>query len=200
MNSTNGTAEPISLQDAAGRLGISDRSVRRYIQRLGIRPEYTFTVMGRRLRIEPEDLNRIAAELSARCRAGVNVGQVADSPSGDPIEGSGQGPAKVSASRPEGAAGLPALPDAALERLGDVIRQAVAQGVQDGLRQAKRLALDAGAGGTAGTAAQDSGAGDTSRKAVRWIEGTAYAVLIAVLSGCGWIGWTLLGRVQDFAR
>jgi pyruvate/2-oxoglutarate dehydrogenase complex dihydrolipoamide acyltransferase (E2) component len=137
--STNGTAEPISLQDAAAQLGISDRSVRRYIKRLGISPEQVFTQVGRSLRIVQEDIDAIAAELSARCRASAASGQVSASPSDAKNEGSGQGADKVADRWPEGAASLPALQDAALDQLRDSIRQAVRLGIQDAIQDAPDL-------------------------------------------------------------
>lgn len=181
MNSTNGTQQidgrAVPVADAAAKLGISERSLRRYVQRLGIRPEYSFTIFGRSSRISTADVDRIAQDLSARGRTGAAYGQVSASPKDEGNEGSGHALGQLADRGPEGAGSLLALPDAALERLGDVIRGAVAQGVQDGLRLAQAAGYGEGKGAGRG-------------KLARTLQCLAYGLLAVTLAVC--LGGALL--------
>ena len=186
-------ADSMSVKEAAALFGVSERTVQRYVRKLGLRVEHVYTIRGRQLRLDQDALDRIAGYLSERLAAipspvaerRQGVAGVSDSENGAETRVPSNGAPGVGQGGGQGVA-LPALPNAALAQLRDTIRAAVVDGMTDALQRHQL--------------AQDGGAGDRSRTALRWLEGAAYAVLIAVLSGCGWAAWSILQRAQDLVR
>lgn len=55
-----------SIKDVANLLGVSERSVRRYVDKFTLRTEYVFNEKGREVRVYREEVDRLGSLLSAR--------------------------------------------------------------------------------------------------------------------------------------
>lgn len=176
--------DSLTIADAARILGRSPRTVHRHVRRLGIKVEHVYQLRGRQARIKRADVDRIAQDLADMVSAMMpREGAVSDTGNDAVSGGNGHGAGVVSDTAPPLEAHLLSLPDAALERLKATLRQAVAQGVLDALREQPHW-LPA----------------PRASRGLQWLQATAYAFLLGILGFCGWAAWSMLERAQDLVR
>ena len=176
--------DSLTIEDAARLLGRSQRTVHRHVKRLGVQVEHVYQLRGRQVRIKRADVDRIAQDLADRVSAMMpKEGAVSDTGNGVAKGGNGHAAGVVSDTAPTSTEDLGALPDAALDQLASTIRQAVAQGVQDGLLDAQGLLPP-----------------PRPSRGLQRLQSVAYVVLVGVLLFCGVAAWSMLQRAQDLVR